>query len=296
LIYLTANITSNEKKGFADLILEYGLYNEGWILDKIDVNYGGEHSGLVFEFDDKILLNDEELKDIISEKYGDIITDISIAEHMTSDSMDSYRVLAKSNHKYANLDLDLTINRDFNKKSGEWSMPYIIEDNTKENWNLNGFYDEYYDDSFSNEHIYQRTVTFSGYFPNNLIINTCYPDGSSGDHDITITRVSDRSFEDAISNTLIRIDNRSNSPSDWAHSNLSSGNYTAILEDENGAPLDKPMYVLSSMDFLGPKVMFIGLDYVAQSVKDVSDDYNHEIHVIVQKKDLDTSNTTSLAE
>lgn len=134
-------------EGHIDLILYYGLYDSGWILDNCEPDLEGENKGAFFTplSGYEIVNIEETLKSI----YGDGIENVSLISRNTDleNRTDVYVVRADDIHLYCKESLEITIHCELNIKNGIWEITHF-EDVLSSKWNIEGSYyldDDYYE-------------------------------------------------------------------------------------------------------------------------------------------------------
>ncbi len=129
-------------EGNIDLILQYGLYDNGWILDKCEKDNNGTHNGGSF-----IPLTGYELDDVALEKelranYGDAVTDYSLSNRETdlTGGTDVYYIQLENQYKYCREILDVVIICSFDEGLGVWNIRDCSGDVVSSEWDLKGEY------------------------------------------------------------------------------------------------------------------------------------------------------------
>ncbi len=160
-VYVTAHvINSNENlprhqpntiEGNVNLILTYGLYNEGWIFDTFEVDFNGEFGSGQYKAIADIELDEGQIKNFLG--IGDS-TYLEILDHTTDEEVGkfvTYSIKTIDNYKYANVTLETCLqfifNGDTEYSSGEW-VSNISSSELEYDWHLSGEYPTF-DDSKS---------------------------------------------------------------------------------------------------------------------------------------------------
>lgn len=112
---LTVNNDTEGVKGYIDYILDYGLYNEGWILDGCEVNYEGTNSGVKLIPTKAPEISTEELAQALSSIYS-YGSSTYIEVYDTNIDLETgiadYMVTAKSIHRYMTETINATVSYD----------------------------------------------------------------------------------------------------------------------------------------------------------------------------------------
>lgn len=143
-IFATFNVVNEDEsvRGYMDFIVDYGLYNEGWILDNCEVNYDGANDGLKFfptkgpEFSAIDLAQD--LSATLDGTWGEVEVYDSTVDLDTG--VAHYFVTGKSVHKYVTETVDATVSYTFFDTYGCWTAPMVEVNDLTEHWSLAGDY------------------------------------------------------------------------------------------------------------------------------------------------------------
>ena len=137
IIYISASSQNETFHRNAEYIMTYGLYNDGWILDNVEVSNESiiPLSGSSFDPD--------ELAQFLEDLMGIELTNISVYSHETdlNNQTDQYSLTATSSHIFMAEQLDVTINFSFDPING-WvlAMPSYVLNASTSNWNITGEY------------------------------------------------------------------------------------------------------------------------------------------------------------
>lgn len=254
-------------EGNIDLILQYGLYDNGWILDKCEIDNNGTHNGGSF-----IPLTGYELDDVALEKelranYGDAVTDYSLSNRETdlTGGTDVYYIKLENQYKYCHETLDVAIICSFDVDTGVWRIIDCSGDVVSSEWNLKGEY--YYkawdgDDGIEEYTFYYDTPTIV------LEKGNLYDAGglfiSSWEEDMKTTPVREIDLEDFICENHPYLD----------------------YEAERGYRFSLSQFMYYDFDYIAliehDKILLIGKDAIAM-VHDYEDKYNYSIELIVSE-------------
>lgn len=143
-IFATFNVANESEgvRGYMDFIVDYGLYNEGWILDNCEVNYDGTNDGLKFfptkgpEFSAIDLAQD--LSATLDGAWDEVEVYDSTVD--LDAGVAHYFVTGKSVHKYVTETVNATVSYTFFDTYGCWTAPMVEVNDLTEHWSLAGDY------------------------------------------------------------------------------------------------------------------------------------------------------------
>lgn len=170
LVYATVNVKSTDEsiEGEIYLILSYGLYDKGWLLDSWTSDETKGISKFVPLY--AVEYTEEDFRTALENACsGFNITEYTINSHEFNpeDNSDTYNVSVISRHKYVTYDLNFALVKRFNTVTGRWDAPVVERLARSENWNIKGEYkaadeqDSYvieYEEPQSNMYISGRNV------------------------------------------------------------------------------------------------------------------------------------------
>lgn len=170
-IYITLSVSNgnetlegyvaNTIEGNVDLIATYGLYNDGWILDDLEIDETGEYGEGVFTALEGRNLTEEQLRSDLT-VYGynsgyESSDSITIYDHQfdSESQTDKYFIQGINRHQYYTQVWDIAVNYTFQSmddnmsaiKAGEWGIwsrqgAIDVDENSFETfWHLSGTYD-----------------------------------------------------------------------------------------------------------------------------------------------------------
>lgn len=143
-VYATLTVASNDEsiEGYIDVMILYGLYEEGWILDSCEVYYEGEHAGVNLHPVSGLGLSAEDVSSDLSGLTGNIYTDVEIYDSGFDEenSIEYYSITGKEPHTYMTGTIDATVAYYFESFSGRWSVPTMETNSYTEDWNIDGTY------------------------------------------------------------------------------------------------------------------------------------------------------------
>lgn len=143
-VYATLTVASNDEsvEGYIDVMILYGLYEEGWILDSCEVYYEGEHAGVNLHPVSRLGLSAEDVSSDLSGLTGNIYTDVEIYDSGFDEenSIEYYSITGKEPHTYMTRTIDATVTYYFESFSGRWSVPTMETNSYTEDWNIDGTY------------------------------------------------------------------------------------------------------------------------------------------------------------
>lgn len=150
-VYVDVTILSKNDvqnvEGHIDLILYYGLYDSGWILDNCESDLDGVNKGALFTpLSGYEIVNVEET---LKSFYGAGIENVSLISRNTDleSRTDVYIIQADDNHRFCKESIEVTIHCELNRQNGLWEIIHF-NDVLSSEWNIEGSYyldDEYYE-------------------------------------------------------------------------------------------------------------------------------------------------------
>ncbi len=143
-VYATLTVASNDEsvEGYIDVMILYGLYNDGWILDSCEVYYEGEHAGANLHPVSGLGLSAEDVSSDLSGLTGNSYTDVEIYDSGfdAENSIEYYSITGKEPHTYMTGTIDATVAYYFEPSTGRWGGPTMENNSYTEDWNIDGTY------------------------------------------------------------------------------------------------------------------------------------------------------------
>lgn len=141
-IYATLTIIDKDEsvEGHVDMLIEYGLYNEGWLMNTSEL-YDGANGGYNIVPLRGLNLTDEEVFWEAGAFIGENWENFNIYSH-DSDleaGVETYKITATEHHKYVATTIDGTLSYHFLSDSGSW-VPYFETNSYEDIWDIAGTY------------------------------------------------------------------------------------------------------------------------------------------------------------
>ncbi len=145
-IYISLSITNPTDSKFrvegnVNLVLEYGLYNEGWILDNCEFDVDGESTGVYFTPLTGFELTNEEIISYLDAIFVDSLSNVECYDRNTELEIgtDTYYLTAECEHKYCKDYLNITLHCNFHAEDGTWEI-YHTSDIQSSIWDISGYF------------------------------------------------------------------------------------------------------------------------------------------------------------
>lgn len=154
IVYVNVVATSEEKaiQLMGSYTMVYGLYNDGWILDDLEIRNLNVQPLAGTDY------TNEELEAALNLNGYTGIFNLSVKDHVTdlSTGTDTYSLTFDEVHTYVTFRRDADLSFIFDSRFGQWN-PYdsfVTELETDENWHIAGEYGWYnYNGEITNTHI-----------------------------------------------------------------------------------------------------------------------------------------------
>ena len=169
IVYITTNMHNEDGsiEGSIDWIVTYGLYNEGWELESLEINYGDDNSGCYFYPVTGFARTDF---DIYKELYimtGCVWEDLNIYDYQFDpESMyTKYSFTGTLAYDYVVEEIDANFEYYFNTTTAEWYVPNYTINESVSNWRVSNIYR--YTNQAGREQTVVLDTTFDGIYPEN---------------------------------------------------------------------------------------------------------------------------------
>ena len=169
IVYITTNMHNEDGsiEGSIDWIVTYGLYNEGWELESLEINYGDDNSGCYFYPVTGFARTDF---DIYKELYimtGCVCEDLNIYDYQFDpESMyTKYSFTGTLAYDYVVEEIDANFEYYFNTTTAEWYVPNYTINESVSNWRVSNIYR--YTNQAGREQTVVLDTTFDGIYPEN---------------------------------------------------------------------------------------------------------------------------------
>lgn len=274
-VFAVATISNEDESvlGNIDILVEYGLYNDGWIMDSCEIDYEGQNHGAYFFPQKELNLSDEEIAQALTNLTGTEWENIEVYAKQSdlNAGVEEYSLTASEAHKYMVGYIDATIAYSFAGSAGYW-MPYLIINSEYESWNIDGSY--YHAE-------YDRYLDIR--YNDCCVINYVGSDGRGGKEVV----------QNVLSQTLSPFEIRLNElfanyayhTSNYSRSFVEDGYQVKVNSDFGFDYYDCDYVIFDSYGSAGPyDFLFIGKDFIAAEGRDVvkkRDDYNKTMTIQV---------------